>query len=152
MRLNGWRRLWIVWSIVAIPLSLFLTNSDFERTSGGRLRAEETTRLQGAASRAADRLTASVNRELGGEPTDAGELARRASIVATRMMSGEDKALRDEQAAIKAEYAPQIVEADHVDSRLHWQLAAIVWVFLSLGVYMLGAVVAWIRRGFQRSG
>jgi hypothetical protein len=150
-RLNGWRRLWIVWAVVAIPLSMFLTNPNFESTAGGRLRGEEITRQQNAHSRAADRLTASINRELGGEPTDAGELARRASIVAMRMMSGEDTALRAEQAAITADYAPRIVEADRADRRLHWQLSAVVWVLLALGVYMLGALVAWIRRGFQRS-
>lgn len=150
-RLNGWRRLWIVWVVVAIPLSMFLTNPDFERTAGGRLRAEEIMRQQGASSRAADRLTASINRELGGEPTDAGELARRASIVAMRMMGGEDTASRDEQAAITAEYAPRIVEADRADRRLHWQLSAVVWAILAVGVYMLGALVVWIQRGFQRS-
>jgi len=104
-------------------------------------------RLQAAYSRASDRRTAALERDLG-PTTDVAEIARRATIVLTDLRS--DALLREEQMAIDAEFAPQIAEAERADRQVSLTMTAIFWLLLIVGVYALGATFAWVRRGFAR--
>lgn len=144
MNLNGWRRVWIVWSVLAIPFSMALSNVSAENLAA-TIQREKLERLQVVYSRASDRRTALLDRELGstGDPT---EMARRASIVLAGLRS--DEQLRKEQAAIDAEFALKIDAADREERQQFWLLFAMFWIALTGGVYMVGVTVAWIRRGF----
>jgi hypothetical protein len=148
VKLNGWRRLWIIWCVVAIPLSFVMSSATSPRR-GVSIQQAKLGRLQAAYSRASDRRTSALERELG-PATDAAEIGRRASIVLTELRG--DALLREEQAAIDAEFASQIDEADRADRQESLTMTAIFWLMLVIGAYAVGATVAWVRRGFQRNG
>jgi hypothetical protein len=113
-KINGWRRLWIVWTVILLPLTL-----------------TGIVRVINPLSEATYWIETGLD----------------ARLDARRTIT-DQRLLKIELDRIDAEYDQKHRIAAARGQRELWTLLAIGWPLSSAISYGIGAIVAWVRRGF----
>ena len=150
-RLNGWHRLWIVWTLFTLPASFATAArlSDYSQWES-LLDAEgaaKTAAYAAAYERISGRQLNAVT--VGASPEQMARESIEEMELYQKVVFQPDAALSAELNRIEQEYRPRIERAWDVRLQVQLVLFGVIWFTLSAGAYAAGVTVAWIRRGFQ---
>jgi hypothetical protein len=147
--LNGWRRLWIVWVVLSLPIAFVGVARSVQFDQEWNYWYGEKTRASNAAwERARQRISARLWPTI--DPaTGERDNARHETLVLGELSNGGDDELRSELKKINDEYDPKLENA-HRDRRNSFlTVVVVVWLLLVVGMYGAGATASWVRRGFK---